>query len=140
MVRRVMRRQLTFALAILLSGCLWRGSGEILSVHLDVLTQTAAKLCAVVEAGRGPNAQELAEYVYPSQRGREFLRQFGGYAERPSYRHFAAFLERYEAMVHTADTARAEQRLSTELPRLISERDALQKLATDIRAEIKAGT
>ncbi len=140
MVRRVMRRHLTFAFLILLSGCLWRGYGDILSVHLDVLTQTADKLCAVVEAGRGPSAQEMAEYVYPSQRGREFLRQFGTYAQRPSYRDFAAFLDRYDAMVHTADTARAEQRLSAELPRLASERDALRKLATDIRAEINAGT
>ena len=135
-----MRRYLTLALLIFEAGCLWRSYGEILSVHLEVLTQTAAKLCAVVEAGRGPSAQEMAEYVYPLQRGREFLRQFDGYADRPSYRHFAAFLDRYDAMVHTADAARAEQRLNAELAHLVSERDALQHLAADIRAEIQSGT
>lgn len=121
------------------AACLWRGYAAIMAVHLDVLTQTAAKLCAVVESGRGPAAEAMAEYVYPAQRGRQFLRQFGSYRERASYRKFSALLDRYEALVHDVDALRAQGRVApAEVPRLEAERAAVQQLAEEIRGALKA--
>lgn len=135
----VRRPYLTLTCLLCLTGCLWRSYGEILSVHLSVLTATADKLCAVAQAGEGPTAEGMAEYVYPLQRGHEFLRQFSKYRERQSYGQFTAFLERYEAMVHTADAARTQGRLATEVPQLNAQRDTLQQLAADIRSSLEAG-
>ncbi len=132
------RRHLALAVLLCVTGCLWRSYGDILSVHLSVLTEMAAKLCAVVQAGKGPTAQGMAEYVYPLQRGREFLRQFDGYRNRQSYREFIRFLDRYEEMIHRLDAARAEGRLATELPQLLAERDTLQQLAAEIRNQLRA--
>lgn len=131
------RRYLALAALLCVTGCLWRSYGEILSVHLSVLTEMAAKLCAVVQAGQGPTAQGMAEYVYPLQRGREFLRQFDRYRDRGSYREFIQFLDRYEEMVHRLDAARAEDRLAAELPQLVAERDTLQQLAAEIRKQLQ---
>jgi len=123
------------------AGCLWRGYATIMNVHLDVLTQTADKLCAVVESRRPLSAEGMAEYVYPAQRGREFLRQFGSYRARPSYRHFGELLDRYEALVRTVDALRAQGRdWQPELPRLTAERDAIRRLAEQIRGELKTET
>lgn len=133
------RRYLAVAVLLCLTCCLWRSYSEILSVHLSVLTAMAAKLCAVAQAGKGPTAEGMAEYVYPLQRGREFQRQFSKYDGRQSYRQFTTFLDRYETMVRTADAARAEGRLATELSQLIAQRDTLQQLAVEIRASLQAG-
>lgn len=122
-----------------IAGCLWRGYATIMSVHLDVLVQTAEKLCAVVEAGRGPTAEGMAEYVYPAQRAREFLRQFSNYGPRPSYQKFSGLVERYEAMVRQADSARVQGDWRAQSPQLNGERDALQRLAAEIRDDLKAG-
>ena len=126
----------TFALTLLLcaAGCLWRSYATIMSVHLDVLTQTANKLCAVVETGKGPSTEGMAEYVYPAQRGREFLNQFSAYSARPSYQQFRAFLDRYEAMVRDVDANRATGNKNTPLA---AERDTLQRIAAEIRQELK---
>jgi len=120
------------------ASCLWRGYATILNVHLDVLTETADKLCAVVASRRPLSAQGMAEYVYPAQRGREFLRQFSGNSARPSYRHFGELLDRYEALFRTVDALRAQGRdWQPELPRLTAERDAIRHLAEQIRGELK---
>ncbi|HXQ23644.1 MAG TPA: hypothetical protein VN812_18335 [Candidatus Acidoferrales bacterium] len=122
------------------AGCVWRSYATIMGVHLDVLTQTAAKLCAVVQAGRGPTAEDMAEYDYPLQRAREFLGQFRGYSERQSYRRFAVLLDRYAALVREVDAARAAGRaLQPELAHWTVEHDALQQLATEIRGDLQAG-
>ena len=134
----VRQRQLTILTLLALAGCLWRGYAAIIVVHLDVLTQTAAKLCAVVESGRGLSAESMAEYVYPAQRGREFLRQFSGYSGRESYRQFATLLDRYEALVRQVDVARAQERdWKQELPHLMAERDILAQLAASVRADLQ---
>ncbi len=136
---RAMFRRLALLGVVVCSGCLWRGYATIMSVHLDVLTQMTAKLCSVIEAGRGPTAEGMAEYAYPAQRGREFLRQFSGYQSRRSYQEFGTFLERYEAMVRDVDGARAQGRdWTTVLPPLRAQRDGLQQLAAAIRADLKA--
>jgi transcriptional regulator with XRE-family HTH domain len=109
-----------------------------LAVHLDVLTQTAAKLCAVVESGRGLTAEGMAEYVYPAQRAREFLRQFSGQNGRESYKQFATLVDRYASMVREVDAARATERdWKQVLPQLAAERDALEQLAIAVRADLK---
>jgi hypothetical protein len=120
------------------SSCIWRSYGKILDVHLDVLTQTAAKLCAVVEAGRPLHTEDMAEYTYPSQRAREFLRQFSSYRERRSYQQLSALLDRYDVLVQGVDAARAQQQVP-DLQHLIQERDVLQRFADDIRADLRAG-
>jgi hypothetical protein len=117
---------------------LWRSYPEILAVHLDVLTQTAAKLCAVVEADRGPTAEAMGEYIYPAQRGRGFLRQFSNYSERPSYQKLGELLDRYEAMVHRVDAARAAG-AALDVGWLASERDTLVAVADTVRNEAQAG-
>ncbi len=135
----MMRRLAVFPLCLFATACLWRSYGSIMSVHLDVLTQMAAKLCAVVESGRGLTAEGMAEYVYPARRAREFLRQFSSYSERRSYHRFSELLDRYEAMMRDVDAARAQGRnWQAELPHLTAERDALQQLAAEIRAALRA--
>jgi len=134
----MLRRIAVLCLLLGGTGCLWRGYATIMGVHLDVLTQMATKLCSVIEAGAGPTAEAMAEYTYPAQRGREFLRQFGGYDARPSYQEFGRFLDGYEAMVRTADAARAQGRdWRTVLPPLKVQRDGLLQLASAIRADLK---
>ena len=122
-----------------LAGCLWRGYATIMGVHVDVLTQMAAKLCAVAESGREVSAEGMAEYVYPAKRAREFLQQASAQQQRRSYQQFGALVDRYEAMVRDADAARARgQRCKDLLPQLTGARDALQTLAAEIRADLKA--
>jgi hypothetical protein len=138
MVREMRQRRLTVLALCMLTGCLWRGYAAIMAVHLDVLTQTAAKLCAVVESGRGLTTEGMAEYVYPAQRAREFLHQFSGQSGRESYKRFATLVDRYEAMVREVDAARAAERdWKPELPHLNAEREALAQLAADVRADLK---
>ena len=138
MVRRMRPRLLSVLALCLLAGCLWRGYAAIMAVHVDVLTQTAAKLCAVVESGRGLSAEGMAEYVYPAQRARAFLRQSSGESGRASYQQFTTLVERYEVMVHEVDTARASGRDWTSvLPQLTAQRDALEHLAAGVRADLK---
>jgi hypothetical protein len=129
---------LVLALFLCAGGCLWRSYATIMSVHLDVLTQTAEKLCTVVQAGKGPAAEGMAEYVYPAQRGREFLRQFNTYSGRSSYLAFRDFLNRYEALVHDVDAGRAAGRdPQAALPHLTMQCAALNGLAAQIRRQLK---
>jgi hypothetical protein len=133
--------QRLFMWMLLLSapGCLWRSYATIMKVHLDVLTQTADKLESVVRAGRGVSAESMAEYVYPAQRGREFLRQFNQDSGRPSYQQFAAFLDQYEAMVHDVDAQRAQGNdWQTVLPGLAQECEALRQRAQEIRHSLQS--
>jgi hypothetical protein len=133
-----MRRRLLLMALLGLTACLWRSYGEILQVHLDVLTQTADKLVAVAGSGRGITTEGMAEYVYPAKRGREFLRQFSAYSPRRSYRQFEVFLDRYEALVKEADTIRAQGKAWQEaLPGLAQQRDGLQAMALAIRRDLE---
>jgi hypothetical protein len=136
----MLRRFALGFLFLLAAGCLWRSYAYILDVHVDVLTQMADKLAVMTEAGKGPTAETMAEYVYPAKRARTFLRQFDGYEKRASYHRFRQLLERYEALVREVDAARA---LGTEwkskAPQIRRECDALQQMAVAIRADSKAG-
>jgi len=135
MVRRVPRRYLTLVTLCLVAGCLWRGYTAIMQVHLDVLTQTAGKLCAVVDSGRGLSAEAIPEYVYPAQRAREFLRQFSSERGRQSYRQFTSLVERYESMVRDVDAVRAAGRDWAQMsPQLRAECEVLDQQAAGVRA------
>ena len=127
-------------LALPTTACIWRSYADILSVHVDVVTQTAAKLCSVIEAGLGPTAEGMAEYVYPAQRAREFLKQSAGYSERESYKRLGELLDRYEAMVRRVDAARANPG-ETKLDRaaLDADRDGLMRLAEAARIAARDG-
>jgi len=135
-----MCRRVAFLLVVCAAGCLWRSYGAIMEVHLDVLTQTADKLSSVVASGRGPTAQGMAEYVYPAQRAREFMRQFSSYGDRRSYQQFGVLVDRYEALVREVDAARAQRQLGPQdVSHLHSEREALYALAAQIRVQLKNG-
>jgi len=135
-----MRWRLTILLVVCAAGCLWRSYGTIMGVHLDVLTQTADKLHSVVVSGRGPTAEGMAEYVYPVQRAREFMRQFSSYSGNRSYQQFGVLVNRYDAMVREVDAGRSQGRLGAEeAARVKSEGDALHALAVEIRAALQAG-
>jgi hypothetical protein len=136
-----MRWRLTIVLVACAAGCLWRSYGTIMDVHLDVLTQTADKLYSVVASGRGPTAEGMAEYVYPAQRAREFMRQFSSYSSRRSYQQFGVLVDRYDAMVREVDAARAQGRLGSEAAaRVKREGDALRALAVETRAALQTGS
>jgi hypothetical protein len=135
----MMHRVLVCATVFWVVGCVWRGYATILSVHVDVLSQTAAKLCVMVEAGKGPAAEGMAEYVYPAKRAREFLRQFGREGQRQSYGQFTALLERYEALVRAVDAARVQESAwQAAWPRLDGECAALGQQAAEVRATLQA--
>ena len=135
-----MRRYVVLLSLACAAGCLWRSYRTIMNVYLDVLTQTADKLHSVVESGRGPTAEGMAEYVYPAQRAREFMRQFSGYSGRRSYQQFGALVDRYEVLVREVDAARSQGRLGPEeAARVKSESDALSALAASTRAALRAG-
>jgi hypothetical protein len=136
-----MRWRLTILLLACAAGCLWRSYGAIMDVHLDVLTQTADKLNSVVESGRGPTAEGMAEYVYPAQRAREFMRQFSSYSSRRSYQQFGVLVDRYDALVREVDAARSQGRLGPEVvARVKDESDALRALAAETRGALQAGS
>ena len=130
------RSRVSLLILLCLAGCLWRSYANILSVHVDVLTQTAAKLVAVVQANRMPAAEDMAEYTYPSKRAREFLHQFRGDSQRRSYQQLGELLDRYDAMVHEVDAARAQGQVPG-AARLTAQREALQALAEAIRAQLQ---
>ena len=132
-----MRRHLGLLVCVSLSACLWRSYVEILTVHLTVLTQMADKLGSLAEAGHAPTAADMAEFTYPAQRGRQFLRQFSRYADRQSYRGFTQFLDRYEVLLKRVDAARvSESTWTAERPRVAAERQALAALAAATRGHL----
>ncbi|MBI4518145.1 MAG: hypothetical protein HY699_20270 [Deltaproteobacteria bacterium] len=128
-----MRRVLSAFLVVALAGCLWRSYGDILTVHVTVLIQMVDKLSALAEAGRTPAAADMAEFNYPAQRGRTFLRQFERDAGRESYRAFAALLDRYQALLRQVDAARVSEADWRALrPALAQEQRALAEQAAAI--------
>ena len=132
-VKRTVPLLLVLALA---AACLWRSYDEILAVHLTVLMQMADKMSAFAQAGHAPSAAEMAEFNYPAQRGRAFLRSFERYADRSSYRRFADFLGRYEAVVKRVDELRSR---AVDWPKqqdwLEEEKRALAAVVEEIRRE-----
>jgi len=125
-----MARRFLVLLLLLSSACLWRSYEKILNVHLDVLTQTADKLCDV--AGGQTTTLAMTEYVYPAKRARQFLHQFSKHRDRPSYIGLAAFLDRYEKMIDEVGAVRPGD--SIDIEKLRGEAAELRHAATTIRA------
>lgn len=131
------RRLSLVVLGLVLSGCLWRGYSAVLEVHLTVLLQMTDKLCGMGEIGHAPTVSDMVEFGYPAQRGREFLRAFRSSNERPSYRQFGEFLDRYEALLKRVDAARvSEASWRADVPQQQRDRAALAELAASIRRDL----
>jgi len=104
-----MRARAVLSLLLLLgSACLWRGYGEILRVHLDVLSSMADKAVYNAQAGARPTSNDVTELTYPLQRARQFAYQYRGYDARESYRLFVVALDRYQALADAIDVARGD--------------------------------
>ena len=125
-------------LLLIVAGCLWRSYATIAAVHVDVLAQTADKLCTMVTASRELSAQGMAEYVYPAQRARTFLHQYSTYHEHPSYQRLSALVDRYEALVTSVDRARAQgAEQQTDAPQMTSTCAAVAELASQVREQLR---
>lgn len=132
-----MRARLAVLLLLpLAAGCLWRGYGRVVEVHLEVLEAMAAKMCALT-AGPPPASKAMGEFVYPAQRAREAERQLAGRAGRPSYAGLVRVTERYEEIVLLFDRARAsEAAWAAEGPRVCEQSRALATEVQGVRRQL----
>lgn len=86
--------------AVTSAGCYWSRYAEVMSMHLDLLEQYAAKLAGLAEDHRTVAAQDWGEFVYPLERARDFARIAGKrYPDRASLARFQEVLSRYGEMV-----------------------------------------
>jgi len=104
-------RALQVAMAVVVltcAGCLWRGYGRVMEIHVEVLDSMAKKLCDLAQAGKRPVAEDMAEFVYPAQRARQFCRYFDENEHRASYARFEQLLSLYESEVQMVDRSRVD--------------------------------
>jgi hypothetical protein len=133
-----MRLLLALLLAAALAGCLWRGYGRILEIHLQVLQSMAAKMCGLT-AGPPPASESMGEFSYPARRARELEQRFESRAGQESYRSFAALTRRYEALVQTFDKARAtEETWRASAATVCADSHAIEAAAADVRRQLEA--
>jgi hypothetical protein len=133
-----MRARIVLVLLLLsVSSCLWRSYGEVMRVHLDVLSSLADKAAANVQDGRRPASNDVTELSYPLQRGRQFVYQYRSYDDRASYRLFVAALDRYQAFVEAIDGARGDEaRWTAERADLDAKYQSWRNAAADARAAL----
>ena len=133
-----MRARTVLSLLLLLSpACLWHSYGEVLRVHLDVLTGMADKAVYNAQAGQRPISNEVTELTYPLQRARQFAYQYRGYDERDSYRLFVSALDRYQALADAIDAARGDAaRWDAERAQIGAQYDAWRAAADQVRAAL----
>jgi hypothetical protein len=97
------------AAAALAASCYWSRYAEVMSTHLELLEQYAAKLAAIAEDHDTVAPKDWGEFVYPLDRGRDFARIAGKrYPERVSLARFEEALRRYAAMVTSPDVLSRE--------------------------------
>jgi hypothetical protein len=133
-------RSLLVVALILLSACLWRSYGDVMTVHLEVLSAEAAKLADNAQAGERPTSNDMTELAYPLQRARQFAYQYRSYGERESYRLFTAALDRYQALSEAVDAARGDEgRWAEERSRLAAQYAAWRSAADEARAALARG-
>lgn len=103
------RRLLLVIFAVVVLAEVWSRGGyeKVIRVHLDVLTGMTDKMAATVQSGRRPSPNDLTEMLYPLDRARQFVDQYSGYAERPSYAAFVAVVDAYATFVDAVDAARS---------------------------------
>ena len=123
-----MRWRSHLLLAVLVTGCVWRGYDRVLSIHLDVLAGMADKMVSIAEVGRRPTSNDMTEMLYPLERGRLFLRQYERRAGEDSYRQFAQLLDRYAALLENSDPDIYDWLTDRAVPPPAAETDVLQLL------------
>ena len=130
-----MRWRSHLVLVVLVTGCVWRGYDRVLNIHLDVLSGMAEKMVSIAEVGRRPTSNDMTEMLYPLERGRLFLHQYGRRSGEESYRQFADLLDRYGALAAAIDDARTDDGRWAHLrPRLPDEAGDLRARVAAIRA------
>ncbi len=137
---RPSRLALVAVAALLLGGCLGRGYGDVLEVHLEVLLAMSDKLCSMAQAGDAPPTEEMPEFVYPSRRAHQFGRYFATDSKRSSYPLLQQLLDQYDDMVRVADEARqraGDWRASAGA--VCADRDRIRGLAEQIRGSLRHG-
>jgi hypothetical protein len=92
---------LALAQGLGLAGCYYRKYDPLVRTHVELMLALAAKRRDLaVREGVPPNP---SEFSYPLERARDFARIVRDrFDERPSYRAFEAFLERYAAFLASA--------------------------------------
>lgn len=128
------------ALAGFGQACLWRSYGEVMRVHLDVLSSLSEKAMANAEAGKRPTSNDVTELTYPLQRGRQFEYQYRGYADHESYRLFVVALDRYQALIEIIDAARGDAaRWTAAQTQVAAAYDAWRRAAEQVGAALARG-
>jgi hypothetical protein len=132
-----MRALAVVASVALLSGCLWRGHGRVLQVHLEVLASMAAKMCTL-SAGPPPASQAMGEFVYPARRARVAQQRLAGDPGRASYAGFARVLQSYEALLQLFDRARVSaDTWSVAAPQVCEQSRAIAAEAAAVRRQLR---
>jgi hypothetical protein len=130
-------RPALLVLIALSSACLWRSYGEVLRVHLEVLSSFTDKAIANAASGQRPTSADVTELTYPLQRARQFAYQYRGYAERGSYARFGVALDRYQTLVDAIDAARGDAaRWDAERTLLPAQAAAFRQAAEDVRTAL----
>lgn len=97
------------ALAVLwlaAGGCYWLRYDALVRTHVDLLLAMGAKLEDVTEHGGTP--ARMAEYRYPLERARDFIRIVEGrFADRGSLQELGELCNAYEAALDAAARAGA---------------------------------
>ncbi len=128
------RLVLSLLLVVVTPACLWRSYADVMRVHLDVLSGMAEKAAYNAQSGHRPTSNDVTELTYPLQRARQFAYQYRGYADRESYRRFAAALDRYQALTDAIDAARGDDaRWAAERTRLGAPFEAWRAAADEVR-------
>jgi hypothetical protein len=90
------------------TGCYWSKYDKLARTHVQLLLAMAEKLDAVTREEGAP-LSSLAEYRYPLERARDFLRivspRFGG---RPSLAALARVCDAYQDVLRVAESVRSD--------------------------------
>lgn len=96
-------------------GCYWSRYADVMSLHLELLEQYAAKLATLAQDRTTVPVQSWGEFVYPLERARDFARIAAKrYPERRSLALFDQVLTRYGEL--------------TSSPEVLSRADAKEKI------------
>jgi hypothetical protein len=126
----------------LVAACYSAGYRKEMAATVDLLSGLTDKLADYCGAGfkvddRRISSEEMGEFYYALNKAQAFRAMWRGLAQRPSYRDFSTMLEQYAAFVHSADEYRLADRVDpAQLAALIAQRDAVQKTASRVRAEL----
>jgi hypothetical protein len=141
----VMRRPLflmSAAIVMIASGCYSTSYSRQVAANTDLISELADKLLDYARTGfmindRQISSEEMGEFYYAAKKAHEFARATEEDSRRASYRDFAAMLATYGAFLHSADECRlAGHPDAAKLSALISQHDAVEKIAARVRADL----